>query len=400
MSREQLVDMAQRGLAHWRAGTVDLETDVFRVPTTNYTDPVRWRQEMDRIFKRLPLMLSFSSELQAAHSYRAVEVSGVPVLLVRGDDGAMRAFVNMCSHRGAQVVPDGLGQARRFSCPYHSWTYDTVGDLVGVLDAKQFGEIDRSCMGLTPLPVCERAGLIWVVLTPGAAVDFDAFLCGYDDLLAFHHFDRCRVVGRQTLVGPNWKVAYDGYLDYYHLPILHRDSFGPDMSTQALYDWWGPHQRVSAPDRTFGTKLDGKAEADWTDADLTAGVWTIFPHVSIAGFDNGQVYMVSQLFPGAAVGESYTTQTFLHTSPEPVDGEAEFIAERMAFNLRVVRDEDYFTGLRIQRNVETGAKKEFVFGRNEGGGQRFHGWVQRILDTDDAALPELFRGSVRRPAAT
>ena len=80
MSREQLVDMAQRGLAHWRAGTVDLETDVFRVPTTNYTDPVRWRQEMDRIFKRLPLMLSFSSELQAAHSYRAVEVSGVPVL--------------------------------------------------------------------------------------------------------------------------------------------------------------------------------------------------------------------------------------------------------------------------------------------------------------------------------
>jgi carnitine monooxygenase subunit len=400
MSREQLVAMAQRGLAHWRAGTVDLEADVFRVPTTNYTDPERWRVEMDRVFKRLPLMLGFSSELRNPHSHRAVEVAGVPVLLVRGGDGAMRAFVNMCSHRGAQVVPDGVGEGRRFSCPYHSWTYDTNGDLVGVLDAQEFGDIDRSCMGLTPLPVCERAGLIWVVLTPGRTIDFDAFLCGYDEVLAHHHFDRCRVVGRQSLVGPNWKVAYDGYLDYYHLPILHRNTFGPDMSTKALYDVWGPHQRVSAPDRTFGDKLDGKPEAEWTDADLTAGVWTIFPHVSIAGFDNGRVYMISQLFPGKAVGESLTIQNFLHTSPEPDEGEEAYIAERMAFNLHVVRDEDYFTGLRIQRNVETGAKSEFVFGRNEGGGQRFHGWVQKVLDTDDAALPELFRQAVPGRAAT
>ncbi len=400
MSREQLIEMAHRGLEHWRAGTIALEADVFRVPTTNYTDPERFRVEMDRVFKRLPLMLAFSSELAQPNAYRAMEVAGVAVLLVRGEDGALRAFVNMCSHRGAQVVPDGVGEARRFSCPYHSWTYDTSGDLVGVLDAKDFGTINRSCMGLTPLPVCERAGLIWVVLTPGRAADFDAFLCGYDDLLAFHHFEHCRVVGRQTLVGPNWKVAYDGYLDYYHLPILHRNTFGPDMSTKALYDAWGPHQRVSAPDRTFGAKLDGKPEAEWTDADLTSGVWTIFPHVSIAGFDNGQMYMISQLFPGRTVGESYTIQNFLHTSPEPIEGEAAMVAERMAFNLHVVRDEDYFTGLRIQRNVETGAKSEFVFGRNEGGGQRFHGWVQKVLDTDDASLASLFRAATpgRTPA--
>ncbi len=391
MSREHLVEMAHRGLAHWKAGTVPLVDDVYRVPTTNYTDPARWQLEVDRIFKRLPLMLGFASELREPNTYRAVEVAGVAVLMVRGLDGALRAFVNMCSHRGAQVVPDGVGEARRFACPYHAWTYDTQGDLVGVLDASAFGDIDRSCMGLTPLPVCERAGLIWVVLTPGQTVDFDAFLCGYDDVLAYHHFDRCRVVGRQDLVGPNWKVAYDGYLDYYHLPILHRATFGPDMSTQAIYDAWGPHQRISAPDRTFGTKLGHKSEQEWTDADLTAGVWTIFPHVSIAGFDNGSIYMVSQLFPGRSVGESVTTQTFLHTGEEPDEGEAALIAERMAFNLHVVRDEDYFTGLRIQRNVETGAKREFVFGRNEGGGQRFHGWVDQLLATDDADLPGLFR---------
>src|SRR4051794_30241505 len=111
MSRDQLIDMAHRGLRHWRDGTVDLEADVYRVPTTNYTDAERWAVEMDRVFKRLPLMLAFSSELAEPHSYRAMDVAGVAVLLVRGDDGALRAFVNMCSHRGAQVVPDGVGEA-------------------------------------------------------------------------------------------------------------------------------------------------------------------------------------------------------------------------------------------------------------------------------------------------
>lgn len=398
MSREQLLGMARRGIEILRSGEIPLERDVYRVPTTNYTDPERWEREMDRIFKRLPLMLAFSSELREPHSYRAMEVAGTAVLLIRGDDGAIRAFVNMCSHRGAQVVPDGNGTGRRFACPYHAWTYDTHGDLVGVLDGDEFGEIDRSCMGLTPLPVCERAGLIWVVLTPGRTVDFDAFLCGYDELLAAHHFDQCRVVGRQQLVGPNWKVAYDGYLDFYHLPILHRNTFGPNMSTKAIYDWWGPHQRVSS-DRAFAKVME-KPEAEWTDAELTGGVWTIFPHVSIAAFDNGAVYMVSQLFPGATVGESYTIQNFLHTSPEPTEGEAEFIEERMAFNMHVVRDEDYFTGLRIQRNVETGAKSDFVFGRNEGGGQRFHGWVQRMLETDDDSLTDVFRRAATRQPST
>ena len=64
------------------------------------------------------------------------------MLLTRGADGEVRAFVNQCSHRGAIVVPDGIGTARRFACPYHNWTYDTKGDLVGVTDREYFGELD------------------------------------------------------------------------------------------------------------------------------------------------------------------------------------------------------------------------------------------------------------------
>ncbi len=385
MSREQLVEIARRGVAHLRAGTVDQEPDVHRVPVTTYFDPQRWQLEVDRIFRRLPLMLGFSAELREPGAYRAMEVAGVPVLLSRGADGAVRAFVNMCSHRGAIVVDEGAGVARRFACPYHGWTYDSQGDLVGVPDAASFGEIDRSCLGLSPLPVAERAGLVWVVLTPGSAIDLDAFLHGYGEMLEHLGFDECRVVGRQALAGPNWKVAYDGYLDYYHLPVLHRDSFGAGMSTKALYDAWGPHQRVSAPDRHYG-ELAEMPEEEWDLARLVGGVWTIFPHVSIAAFDaGGKMYMVSQLFPGATVAESFTVQNFLHTRPAD-DEQPALVARQMEFLGRVVADEDYHTGLRIQRAVKTGAKDELLFGRNEGGGHRFHRWVDAMVAADDSEI--------------
>jgi phenylpropionate dioxygenase-like ring-hydroxylating dioxygenase large terminal subunit len=393
MSREQLVQMARRGIHHLQEGTQSQVDEVYRVPVSSYTDPARWQVEVDRIFKRLPLVLGFSCELQEPGSYRAMDVVGMPVLLVRGEDGAIRAFVNTCSHRGAQLVDEGVGLTKRFTCPYHAWSYDTSGDLVRVYDSRDFGEIDMSCHGLTPLPVSERAGLIWAVLRPGATVDFDRFLCGYDELLAHHHFDQCRLVGRQTLVGANWKVAYDGYLDYYHLPVLHMNSFGSDISCKAIYTAFGPHQRVAGPDRHHEA-LAKMPEDEWTEEMLVGGVWTIFPHVSIAAFDaGGKIYMVSQLFPGNTVDESVTVQNFLHTQPD-APGQAELIAQRMAFLMHVVRDEDYKTGIRIQRGLKTGAKPYVMFGRNEGGGQRFHGWVEALVDTIDEDVDKVFATGV------
>ncbi len=391
MSRAELVAQARRNLEHARAGTQDQESGVYRIPVANYTDPERWQREIDRIFRRVPLVAGFSCELREPGAYRATEIAGVPILVSRGHDGELRAFVNMCSHRGAIVVAEGTGSARRFACPYHAWTYDQEGTLVGIPDRDDVGLEDPSCYGLTPLPVAERAGIVFVTPRPHAdeTLDIDTFLTGYGEMLEHLRLDECTVVGEQQIAGPNWKLAYDGYLDLYHLPVLHRETFGPDMSNKALYDSWGPHQRVTSPTPRF-ERLADLPEEEWDIDHLTGGVWTIFPHVSIARFEaGGKLHMISQLSPGPDPDSSMTTQTFLYRG-EP-DAETVSLCEKqMSFLEHVVRDEDYATGLGIQRAISTGAKTEFVFGRNEGGGHRFHQWVDRLLETDDADLPALF----------
>jgi len=371
--------MARRNLAHVKADTIDQAADVLRVPAAHYTDPARFQLEIERVWKRMPLVLALSAELDGAGAYKAIVAAGVPVLITRGSDGEVRAFVNSCAHRGAQIVTDESGRARRIVCPYHAWTYDENGALVGILSQSEFGEVDRSCHGLVRLPVAERAGLVWVVLDPRAPLDIDAFLCGYGELLAEFGFGHWHVVARRSVAGPNWKIAYDGYLDFYHLPILHKNTIGAALPNRALYDAYGPHQRVTFPNPALAA-LDEGPEAEIPTEDLIGGVWTIFPHVSIATFDApARAVLVSQLFPGATSLESTTVQTFLLAN-EPSDEER--VAAEKVFDLLgyVVREEDYATGLRQQRALLTGARSHVLFGRNEGGGQHFHRPLARMID--------------------
>ncbi|MEI7506791.1 MAG: aromatic ring-hydroxylating dioxygenase subunit alpha [Actinomycetes bacterium] len=394
MSREKLVAMAERTIAHNKAGTVHLTESVTTIPASNYFDPERWQREVDMIFKRVPLLLAMTAEIKEVNTYKAIDVVGMPVLISRGADGIARAFVNMCSHRGAQLVDPGVGTARRFACPYHNWTYNQEGDLVGIFKQDDFGQLDTSCLGLTQLPIAERAGLIWVTLSPDSKLDFDAFFAGYDEMLEFCDFASMNHFGTRILAGPNWKISFDGYVDFYHLPILHKNTFGPDMSPDALFHRVGPHQRVTGP-RGNWAKLEGRPTSEWPESVLTGGVWSVFPHGSIAGFEieGHKIYQVARVFPGATADESVTYLDFISTAPK-TDEFIEAANKQILFLENVVRDEDYATGLKIQRTVKTGAKKVLHFGRNEGGAQYVHGWLDALLVTADEDLNELFRNGI------
>ena len=398
MSKQQLIDMALNNKKHAEAGTMELVENIVQIPASNYFDQSRWEKEVDLIFKRLPLVLGVSKEIPKPGDYKAIEALGIPVLIIRNSKNEVKAFLNACVHRGAALVEEGIGNKKRFSCPYHGWTYNENGSLMGITSQKDFGDLEKNCNSLVSLPVLEKAGIIWVILNSESNIDMNKFLSGYDKMLDLFDLKNWHVFSTRVLKGPNWKVAYDGYLDLYHLPILHSETFGKDISNQANYYEWGPHQRVVSPfARISSSEQGGVLEADldipieeWPMDMLMAGVWTIFPNVSIASFrGGGRSIMLSQLMPGETPEDSYTTQYYLMENQPTKEQEIE--AEKQFDLLEyVVREEDYSTGIKLQKGLKTGMIKNVMFGKNEGGGQCFHGWVDKILNTSDKDLPSLF----------
>jgi phenylpropionate dioxygenase-like ring-hydroxylating dioxygenase large terminal subunit len=389
LDRTELAEMVKAGMVHAKAHTIAKVDSVLKLPAKRYYDTAIFEAEMARIFRRVPLLLAVSAEMRNPGDFKTLEAAGVPVLLTRQADGQVRAFVNSCSHRGTAVATERHGNARRFVCPYHGWTFSPKGDLMGVASAEDFGPIDKSCYGLIPLRVTERAGLIWGIVDPKSTLSFDAFLAGYDKLLEHFGFETWHFHDSRVIRGPNWKIAYDGYLDFYHLPVLHKNTFGEDMSNQANYYAWGPHQRVQAPQRDMDV-FEQTPESEWPVAAMLNGVWTIFPHVSIASFNGGgRGVMISQLLPGEHVGESFTTQMYLMENAPDLEQKVE--ADKQFKLLEyVVQEEDYATGFRQQIALKNGGRDHVLFGENEGGAQRFHQWVDRILATDDDQLEALF----------
>jgi carnitine monooxygenase subunit len=398
MSRSQLLEMTRSLVEYGRTDSMELTSEIMKVSASSYTDPSLFELEKEAIFKRLPLMLAPSCELREPGSFKAMDVVGVPVLLTRKKDGSVGAFLNMCSHRGNPVAK-GAGQASRFVCGYHGWTFRNDGALVGVASPADFGEVNKAELCLKQFPVLERAGLIWVILDPASKLDIADYLCGYDDLLNHFGFVDWHLFDSRELAGPNWKTAYDGYLDFYHLPVLHAETFGPDFFNRANYFAWGPHQRLAAPATTVQKTgsaevldLTTTSENEWPLEALLQGVWTIFPHISIASFygGGGRGALISQLFPGKTVGESLTTQFYV-MERDPTD-EAVKQGARAQFDFlkTVVQDEDYATGRRQHGALQSGLMEHVLFGRNEKGGQVFHQWARRLVDASDAELLDIF----------
>jgi phenylpropionate dioxygenase-like ring-hydroxylating dioxygenase large terminal subunit len=374
---ELMRSLTRRAYRHWVDKTTDQAPDVMHQGVDAYLDEARWAREVDRIFKRLPLALCLSQELPAPNTYRALDVMGVPVMLTRGSDGAVRSFLNVCKHRGAVLRGQGAGTARRFACPYHAWVYDPAGDLVGMFGASTFGDVDRAELALTPLPCAERAGFVWVVLSPGTVVDIDDFLGDFAPSVENLGLDGWHVFEQRELDGPGWKVAWDGYLEGYHQEALHPTTVGATtVANLMVVDTFGPHQRIVFARKTIAG-LVGVPEADWPIGRDIRVIHSAFPNLSISGVQDDHC-LVSQVYPGPTVDSTRTVQTVLcRRRPETEDDVA--AAERFsAMVLQAVRDEDYWVGSTIQGALRSGANHHFVFGRNELTLQHYHRAVARF----------------------
>ena len=370
-------DVARRLLANVDASTSDQADAQMKIPVNVYRDPDRWETEMERVFRRSPLVVAFSCDLRQPGDFETLEIAERPLLVVRGDDGVARTFLNVCRHRGAAIA-EGCGHTRRFTCPYHAWVYDTKGALVGVPGRETYGDVDVA--GLIPLPTQERAGLVLAVLTPGLEFDADAWLDGMGDALAYLRLDELhRYPAVTELESANWKLTADGYVDGYHLGYLHKATIGDkSITNRNTYDFFGPHVRIGFANKPILSFRDVPID-EWELPQAMSMVHYVFPNLSISGQPTRPL-MVSRLQPGPTPNRSTTVQW--HYYREPVEGdEATAAAEaRRTLYAHVTSQEDFLTGFKINRALGAIADDCFRFGRNEPANQNLHSWIDALVD--------------------
>ncbi len=383
--REVMLDLARRALAHFEAGTTDQADAPLEMPVAAYLNAERYAEERERIFKHLPLALALSLELRAPGDYKAVTVLETPVLLVRGEDDKVRAFLNVCRHRGARLCADGRSHARVITCPYHAWVYDLDGRLAGQYGENTFGEIDKSAHGLIELACAERCGLVWVMLTAGERFDVDAWLGDFAAELDSLELSDWHLYEQRELPGPGWKVTMDGYLEAYHHNLVHRETVGKHtVGNLLVLDTWGPHQRLTFGRKSLGD-LAGTDESEWQPGEHIRLIHSGFPNLSVSGI-LGDHCLVSQIFPGVTADATVTVQTIL-VAEEPLTRAAR--AASAGFSdmvLEAVQVEDYGIGFGIQSGLDAIADTAFVFGRNEPAVQNYHGWIRRFM-TQEGTRP-------------
>jgi Rieske 2Fe-2S family protein len=187
-----------------------------------YTDPDLLEPEQELIFERTWQLAGHVADLPRPGSYITGRAGSQPVLVVRDDTGALRAYRNVCRHRGSRLL-SGTGQCKgAIRCRYHGWTYRFDGRLIGAPEALAFGDrLDKPSLGLWPARVETLCGLVFVNLDPDATplTDLTGDLA---DRLARYRIETLVPFAPATGSQPaNWKIVADNYLEGYHIPIAH-----------------------------------------------------------------------------------------------------------------------------------------------------------------------------------
>ncbi len=388
MNRDTELELIARVHEHLRNRTTDRDEEG-RAPVASYLDPARLRREREVLFDRLPVAIGHASMAPEPGDYFTHDALGVPIVVVRGDDGRLRAMLNVCRHRGTQVVADGRGKGcRAFSCPYHAWTYDRAGRLTGVPHPQGFPTLQREAHGLVQLRTEEVAGLIFVTRhadgVPAAREHLGALAADLEGFgLGSHHAYAPRRVERAL----DWKLGIDIFLETYHLRRTHADSIFPMFfDNVGLVDRIGPHLRNVFPKRTI-RDLDERTREQWSLRMHANVLYHLFPNTLVlVQPDHAAVLHLFPVRDGATVIESYTLV------PEPPDEKAARYWDANNAILYGATDEDFERGESIQRGLASGANDVLTFGAYEHALTHFHGQIEAALASSDALRHDRSRG--------
>jgi Rieske 2Fe-2S family protein len=207
------------------------------LPGRAYHDPAIADFERTEWFRRDWVIVGREADAEAPGTYFLATVADDPLIVVRGRDAELRAFHNVCRHRGTAVVEEPCGKAVRFQCPYHAWIYDLDGTLVRAKHTEDLDDFDFESYSLAPVRLATWQGFVFVSLDPDAR-SLDDWLGDLIPHLARFDFARLRVAHEETYeVDANWKFVAENYSECYHCPGIH-----PQLNKLTPYDLGGDYE--------------------------------------------------------------------------------------------------------------------------------------------------------------
>ena len=375
MQHSEQVALAKRILGHMRAGTTDRGA-LAHSPVTRYLSPDRLAREQ-QLIRTLPVMICAASQVAQPGDWFTHDLSGVPVLVVRGQDGVLRAFLNACRHRGARLAAAACGAARRnFVCPYHAWTYGLDGALRGLPHPEEFPGLDRTEHALVALPVAQACGLVWVVPTPGSGIDIHAWLGPMADDLASFGYDRFVAHDTRRFDSRHdWKLLADANLEAYHFQYLHRDTIAPlFQDNRMVADAFDDHWRITLPKASISA-LQDLPEAEWDLTQHCNIIYYFFPNLMFLFIGDHATVLCA--WP-RGVGQSVIDAVTL-IPQAPANHKARSYWDQ---NVRIFWDalrEDFALMESMQSTFASGANTHLTLGRSEYCAAAFEEAVERRL---------------------
>lgn len=354
MSRS-LIDISIFAIEHMDAGTTDLGEKVTSNPVSSYLDQACFESELKTVIGNRPLPVVASTQLPKPGDYLAREFCGVPVLVLRGQDGKLRAYLNVCHHRGARLVASGRGEnLSDITCPFHGWAYRDKGELFHVPQIKKcFPSAKLDGHGLVELKTTESLGMLWVLLNPQSDFPiesaFDAFAADFSHLKVHPQFALPEFIHLGKF---NWKIGVEAFLEVDHFPFAHApyltDIQFPSLS---LVDKMDENFRIVVPLKKPQLQ---EFVLEWAQV-----MYFIFPSTFLL-FYKSHVALLN-LLPVAA---DKTEFRYIPLVPNQSDLEDIKIREKADF-LKIILQQDFEILEGIQKGLRSGANDQFTFTRTE-----------------------------------
>ena len=251
--------------------TKNLGFSTATVPSNLYYSAEQFELERERIFRRAWLKVGRIEQIPKSGDFfvKEIDLFSASIILSRARDGAIHALHNVCSHRGNQVVHEREGNRSKFTCRYHSWTFQNTGELVGVPDERSFFALDKKKCGLTPVAVDVWEGWIFINFQSKPEVSLKEFLGPFGEAfsgVAYPNPENSVVLKGEFQA--NWKTVADAFSEAYHLSSIHPKTFGPlyagksnPFSRPLSAEIYGPHRSMSTwLDTTFQMPDSAKVE--------------------------------------------------------------------------------------------------------------------------------------------